>query len=44
MVTSVPRHAYPTDEVPDTLDALSETADWILEEFPDSLRSCVRRR
>ncbi|MFH9131735.1 immunity 49 family protein [Streptomyces griseoaurantiacus] len=36
MVTSVPRHAYPTDEVPDTLDALSETADWILEEFPDS--------
>lgn len=36
MVTTVPRHAYSTDDVPDTLDALGETASWILDEFADS--------
>ncbi|WP_432138680.1 immunity 49 family protein [Streptomyces sp. bgisy154] len=36
MVTTVPRHKYSTDDVPDTLDALGETADWILDEFADS--------
>ncbi|MEU0204597.1 MULTISPECIES: immunity 49 family protein [unclassified Streptomyces] len=36
MVTTVPRHEYPTDDVPDTLDALSETTSWILAEFTDS--------
>ncbi|MER5432954.1 immunity 49 family protein [Streptomyces sp. NPDC002588] len=36
MVTTVPRHEYATDDVPDTLDALGETANWILDEFADS--------
>ncbi|MGW2647864.1 immunity 49 family protein [Streptomyces sp. NPDC001393] len=36
MVTTVPRHEYPTDDVPDTLDALGETANWIIDEFADS--------
>ncbi|MFJ4468966.1 immunity 49 family protein [Streptomyces sp. NPDC089424] len=36
MATTVPRHEYPTDEVPETLDALAETANWILDEFADS--------
>ncbi|MFB7596058.1 Imm49 family immunity protein [Streptomyces sp. NPDC056160] len=30
------RHEYPTNEVPDTLDALGETVDWLLDEFADS--------
>lgn len=36
MTTTVPRHEYPTDDVPDTLDVLGETANWILDEFTDS--------
>ncbi|MGW5767945.1 immunity 49 family protein [Streptomyces longwoodensis] len=36
MVTTVPRHEYPTDDVPETLEALGETASWILDEFADS--------
>ncbi|MER5489441.1 hypothetical protein ABT024_40675, partial [Streptomyces sp. NPDC002812] len=32
----IDRHEYPTDEVPDTLDALTETTDWILDEFAGS--------
>ncbi|AXE88399.1 immunity 49 family protein [Streptomyces sp. Go-475] len=36
MVTTVPRHEYPTDDVPDTLDALGETTNWILAEFAES--------
>jgi hypothetical protein len=36
MATTVPRHEYPTDDVPDTLDALGETANWILDEFAHS--------
>lgn len=36
MATPVPRHQYPTDDVPDALDALGETANWILDEFADS--------
>ncbi|GCB46194.1 immunity 49 family protein [Streptomyces sp. NL15-2K] len=33
---SVSRHEYPTEDVPDALDALGETANWILDEFADS--------
>ncbi|MFI2430729.1 immunity 49 family protein [Streptomyces sp. NPDC018693] len=36
MVTTVPRHEYATDDVPDTLGTLDETAAWILGEFPTS--------
>ncbi len=36
MATTVPRHEYPTGDVPETLDALGETANWILDKFADS--------
>ncbi|ANH93233.1 MULTISPECIES: immunity 49 family protein [unclassified Streptomyces] len=32
----VDRHEYPTGDVPDTLEALGETADWIVDEFAGS--------
>lgn len=32
----IDRHKYPTDDVPDTVDALRETANWILDEFTES--------
>jgi hypothetical protein len=36
VVARVSRHEYPTDDVSDTLDALDETANRILDKFADS--------